>query len=90
MKSFHKEKSTYLLIVESPSKCAKIESYLYPKYKCISSKGHFRSMESYKNYELKFSSTDDKHIDFMHYAIKQYPKENVILATDDDREGEAI
>ena len=26
----------------------------------------------------------------MHYAIKQYPKENVILATDDDREGEAI
>lgn len=90
MKSFHKEKSTHLLIVESPSKCAKIESYLYPKYKCISSKGHFRTMDSYKNYELKFSSINDKHIDFMHHAIKQYPKENVILATDDDREGEAI
>lgn len=90
MKPFHKEKSTFLIIVESPSKCAKIESFLYPSYKCISSKGHFRTMESYKNYDLIFSPLNESHIEFMRTAINQYPKENIILATDDDREGEAI
>ncbi len=32
-----------LLIVESPSKCAKIESFI--KCKCISSKGHIRELK---------------------------------------------
>ena len=32
----------FLVIVESPSKCKKIESFLGFQYKCIASKGHNR------------------------------------------------
>ena len=41
-KDFNKGISKYLIIVESPSKCGKIESYLGLDYKCIASMGHFR------------------------------------------------
>jgi DNA topoisomerase-1 len=33
-----------LVIVESPAKCKKIESYLGPGYKVIASYGHFRTI----------------------------------------------
>ena len=33
-----------LVIVESPAKCKKIESYLGPPYKCIASFGHIREL----------------------------------------------
>ena len=36
--------STSLVIVESPAKCKKIESYLGPGYKCIASFGHIRDL----------------------------------------------
>lgn len=90
--TFNKESSKYLLIVESPSKCAKIEGYLGLEYKCIASKGHLRHLDSYKNYNIVFKNIEEKetHITFMKSVIKQYNKENIILATDDDREGEAI
>lgn len=90
--NFNKENSKYLLIVESPSKCAKIESYLGEQYKCIASKGHLRELDNYKNYDVKFKIVKDKsqHIQSMKEIIKLYKKENIILATDDDREGEAI
>lgn len=89
---FNKQNSKYLLIVESPSKCAKIESYLGEEYKCIASKGHLRELDSYKNYEITFKIAKDKfsHIEQMKKIMKHYEKENIILATDDDREGEAI
>jgi len=35
---------TKLVIVESPAKCKKIESYLGPGYKCIASFGHIREL----------------------------------------------
>ena len=35
----------YLFIVESPSKCAKIEHFLGEDYCCIASKGHIRSID---------------------------------------------
>ena len=87
--NFNKENSKYLLIVESPSKCAKIESYLGQQYKCIASKGHLRELDNYKNYDVKFKIVKDKsqHIQSMKEIIKLYEKENIILATDDDREG---
>lgn len=90
--TFNKESSIYLIIVESPSKCGKIENYLGSQYKCIASKGHLRALDSYKKYDIKFKNIEEKisHIHFMTSIIKQYPKENIILATDDDREGEAI
>ena len=43
----------FLVIVESPSKCAKIEAYLGPRYKCIASKGHIREIGGLKNIDLK-------------------------------------
>ena len=35
-----------LVIVESPAKCKKIESYLGPGYKCIASFGHIREISN--------------------------------------------
>ena len=88
----------YLMIVESPSKCAKIESYLGQRYKCIASKGHIRSLDGLKNIDIKnnykptFSIIKEKssHIKWMKEIIEQFPKDNIIIATDDDREGEGI
>jgi DNA topoisomerase I len=90
--TFTKGTSLYLVIVESPSKCGKIESYLGEQYKCVSSKGHLRELDSIKNFDIKYKNISDKepHIELLKNVISQYPKENIILATDDDREGEAI
>jgi DNA topoisomerase-1 len=96
--NFDKGCSLYLIIVESPSKCSKIESYLGQDYKCIASKGHIRELTGLKNIDIKndfqptFTLIKEKqsHVQDMKKIIKQYPKENVILATDDDREGEGI
>jgi DNA topoisomerase-1 len=90
--------ATYLIIVESPSKCSKIESYLGSEYSCIASNGHIRTIDGLKAIDIKngfaptFSIIDEKkdHVDKMKSIIKNFRKENIILATDDDREGEAI
>ena len=88
----------YLIIVESPSKCTKIESYLGPEYGCIASNGHIRqtgglkSIDTKNNYEPMFSIIDEKkdHVEYMRKIIAKFSKSNIILAADDDREGEAI
>ena len=94
----HLASATYLIIVESPSKCAKIESYLGPDYCCIASKGHIRSIDGLKSidtkktYEPTFSIIDEKksHVAQMKTIVSNFSKQNIILASDDDREGEAI
>lgn len=91
-------KSTFLIIVESPSKCKKIESFLGSDYTCIASKGHLRTISSLKsidinnNYTITFDILPEKkaHLDWMGKIVGHFKKENIILATDDDREGEAI
>jgi len=97
----------WLVIVESPSKCSKIEEYLSSlefdpiyggKYACIASKGHIRAIDGLKsintktNFEPTFTIMEGKerHINEMQEQIKVFPKENILIATDDDREGEAI
>jgi len=88
----------YLIIVESPSKCSKIESYLGQEYCCIASNGHIRSANGLKSIDLKnncepvFSIIDEKkeHVESMRKIIAKFSKTNIILASDDDREGEAI
>ena len=45
----------YLVIVESPSKCAKIEKYLGFQYKCIASKGHIREVKKVNNRSNHFN-----------------------------------
>lgn len=88
----------YLIIVESPSKCAKIESYLGDEYCCIASKGHIRTIEGLKSIDTKstfipkFSIIEEKQsqVEYMRPIISMFSKSNIILASDDDREGEAI
>lgn len=88
----------YLIIVESPSKCAKIESYLGDEYCCIASKGHIRTIEGLKSIDTKsafipkFSIIEEKQsqVEYMRAIIAMFSKSNIILASDDDREGEAI
>lgn len=92
------ENAKILIIVESPSKCDKIESYLGSQYCCIASKGHIRTIDGIKAIDIKktFEPTfsiiieKKKHIEWMRTIISRFQKENIILATDDDREGEAI
>jgi DNA topoisomerase-1 len=88
----------YLIIVESPSKCTKIEHFLGLEYACIASNGHIQSINGLVAIDTKttfmptFTQIPDKqdHVNKMRDIISKFPKENIILATDDDREGEAI
>ena len=86
----------YLVIVESPSKCAKIEKYLGFQYKCIASKGHLREIAKVhpakKNYQIDFKLIKEKesHAQWMKTIVSQFDKRHIFLAADDDREGEAI
>jgi len=92
------EEHKWLIIVESPSKCTKIEHLLGSQYKCIASKGHLRTIKGLKaidaknKYSIKFSTIEGKtdHIETMRKIIAQFPEDHVLLASDDDREGEAI
>jgi len=85
-----------LLIVESPAKCQKIESYLGTGYKCIASFGHFRELPGIKyidvdnNFKPNFQLMDTKtqQINKMRTMINN--ASDVLIASDDDREGEAI
>ena len=87
-----------LVIVESPSKCKKIESYLGNNYKCIACYGHLREIKDLtqidvsNNFLPRYSVIDNqikiKQIEILKKEINAASE--VILATDDDREGEAI
>ena len=85
-----------LVIVESPAKCKKIEQYLGPGYKCVASFGHITTLQSLKDIDIsnhftpKFKMIESKqsHINRLSSLINTCSE--VILATDDDREGEAI
>ena len=90
--------TTTLVIVESPAKCKKIEEYLGPGYKCVASYGHLRELPSLKNIDIENNFTPTytiidnaikkKQIEFLRKEIKN--AHEVILASDDDREGEKI
>lgn len=83
-----------LLIVESPAKCNKILSFLNDNYLCEATYGHLREINSLKqiddNYNICFTPIPgkQKQINKLQKIIKTGA--HVILATDDDREGEAI
>ena len=91
-----KVSSGHLIIVESASKCKSIESYLGADYKCISCLGHIRTMDKdidiQNNFEPKYVIDPEKkdHVAKMRAIIADYPNANIILASDHDREGEAI
>ena len=88
----------YLVIVESPAKCKKIEQYLGASYKCMASYGHLCNIVSLKdiNIDDNFAPTYTPLDEPIKIAQMKKIKEEiakadeVILASDDDREGEAI
>lgn len=90
----------YLVIVESPAKCASIEKYLGDSYKCIASYGHLRTIKSLKDVDIAnlhqckvtYSMIEDSYKNSQINKLKEEIKkaDEVLLATDDDREGESI
>lgn len=92
--------SKNLVIVESPSKSKTIEKYLGKEYKVVSSLGHIRDLSTSGKYgfgvdiDNKFKP-DYKVIKGKSKLVKELKKDVkdadfVYLATDPDREGEAI
>lgn len=85
-----------LVIVESPSKCKKIEKYLGPGYKVIATYGHIMKLNSLENIEIfnnfhcNYDLINEKseNIELMRQYIND--AQEIILACDNDREGEAI
>lgn len=95
--------SKNLVIVESPAKAKTIEKYLGSDFHVLSSIGHIRSIvkktkdgtppidvknDFYAHYEV--DPEKKKVITELKKAVKAVGKDNVWLATDEDREGEAI
>ena len=84
------------VIVESPAKCGKIEQFLGPGYKAIASYGHFRelngleSVDVENNYTPRFANMRSKSTQIAKLRSFIAHASEVMLAADDDREGEAI
>ena len=84
------------VIVESPAKCSKIEKFLGSGFKCMASYGHFRELNSLKNIDItnnfkpKFTISNNKLNNVKKLKSFIEKSDSVIIASDDDREGEAI
>ncbi len=86
-----------LVIVESPAKAKTIEKYLGSDYVVKSSIGHIRGLPSKNgsvdvanNFAPKFEVDPDKKKVISELKTAAKAAENVLLASDEDREGEAI
>ena len=92
--------SKNLVIVESPSKSKTIEKYLGSDFKVVSSKGHIRDLATTGKYGLGVDVDNDFKPNYIPIPGKQKiiselkkdvkDSKMVYLATDPDREGEAI
>ncbi|MFV0479136.1 MAG: type I DNA topoisomerase [Anaerorhabdus sp.] len=89
-----------LVIVESPSKSKTIEKYLGKDFEVVSSKGHIRELslsgkgrlgiDVENNFEAKYTVSKEKKDVVKELKAKAKKADYVYLATDPDREGEAI
>jgi DNA topoisomerase-1 len=88
-----------LLIVESPNKIKKLKSLLGAGWEVAASVGHIRdlparnlSIDKANGYKMLYQVNDDKKsvVAALVNKVKAAGKDNVYLATDPDREGEAI
>jgi DNA topoisomerase I len=86
-----------VVVVESPAKAKTINKYLGSNYTVLASYGHVRdlppkdgSVDTEHEFEMKWEVASDskKHITAIREALKT--DDELILATDPDREGEAI
>lgn len=93
MKSYAKLPKS-VIIVESPSKCKLIEKYT--GMRCIATCGHLCEISSLANvnanngFDIKYTILDSKKAQYKLLKEAIHGADEVILATDDDREGEAI
>ncbi|RCL70121.1 MAG: DNA topoisomerase I, partial [Cryomorphaceae bacterium] len=89
--------SKNLVIVESPAKAKTIEKFLGNEFKVVSSNGHIADLPSKElginidnNYEPKYIVNSDKKDIVKKLKKESKTAEMVWLASDEDREGEAI
>ena len=89
--------SSSLLIVESPSKAKTLKKYLGKDFEILASYGHVRDLvpkqgavDTEHDFKMKYQliERNAKHVDAITKAVKL--ADNIYLATDPDREGEAI
>ena len=89
--------SKHLVIVESPAKCKTIKKYLGKNYQVMASFGHMRDLipksgavEVDNGFKMHYQVIEKnaKHVDAIIKALKSC--DSLLLATDPDREGEAI
>ncbi|MFI4918386.1 MAG: type I DNA topoisomerase [Legionellales bacterium] len=89
--------SKYLVIVESPAKAKTIQKYLGNDYEVLASYGHVRDLPPRKgsvnpdnNFFMTYAPLEKnaRHIETIAKALKK--SDALLLATDPDREGEAI
>lgn len=86
-----------LVIVESPAKAKTIEKYLGPGYRVLASYGHIRdlppkdgSVDPEQGFAMEWENYADKAKQLKAIADAAKGADRLILATDPDREGEAI
>lgn len=86
-----------LVIVESPAKCKTLKKYLGKDFTVMASYGHMRdllpkkgSVDPDNEFSMKYAiiERNQKHVDAIATALKK--ADALYLATDPDREGEAI
>jgi DNA topoisomerase-1 len=89
--------SKNLVIVESPAKCKTIKKYLGKDFEVMASYGHVRDLipkegavDTEHDFDMKYQiiERNSKHVDSIVKAMKK--SDALYLATDPDREGEAI
>src|ERR1700744_2237198 len=86
-----------LVIVESPAKAKTIKKYLGKEFEVLASYGHVRDLvpkegavDPQHHFAMKYQIVErnQKHVDAISRALKK--ADTLLLATDPDREGEAI
>src|SRR5882757_9066060 len=89
--------SSNLVIVESPAKAKTIKKYLGKDFEVLASYGHVRDLvpkegavDTERGFAMKYQVVErnQKHVDAISRALKK--AQSLFLATDPDREGEAI
>jgi DNA topoisomerase I len=89
--------TTHLVIVESPAKAKTIKKYLGKEFEVLASYGHVRDLvpkegavDPEHRFAMKYQliERNEKHVQAISRALKK--ADSLLLATDPDREGEAI
>lgn len=86
-----------LFIVESPAKCKKIQGFLGPGWTVVATMGHIRALDDNldavgidRDFDAKYAFLKEKAKAIASLKDAAKGKTRIFLASDDDREGEAI